>query len=112
MSGRDYLSDVCRRRDTIWDYRQSSTRCTDTTSVTGRPEVGSGRSLKLHLELAADCARNQGRRSVTLSVYTNRTLTEEATWNDGRQGNYRNRSETRALAQLAQGISHILEHAP
>jgi len=36
------------------------------------PEVG--------LELAADCVRNQGRRSVTLFVYTTRTLTEEATW--------------------------------
>ena len=39
-----------------------------------------GGSLKLHLELAADCVRNQGRRSVTLFVYTTRTLTEEATW--------------------------------
>ena len=61
-----------------------SRKIRDCCSIKGqesfRPRSRLGGSLKLHLELAADCVRNQGRRSVTLFVYTTRTLTEEATW--------------------------------
>jgi len=39
-----------------------------------------GGSLNLHLQLAADCVRNQGGRTVALFVCTTRTLAEETTW--------------------------------